>query len=891
MPARSPRASKLKSVNGKLVSAKSKTGDPKCSKAMSDWKKTPKGGTVPAGVFAILGKCRAMARQNRTAEKQQTSGKMAPGRGTWQRSDRARQLVAQRAEARPKADPKASAKAAKDAERAQKADAREKAKAAAQALREEKAAAKAAAKATRDEHRAQEKTGRAAKVGRDAREKADIKGLGAPKLDHKNAAKLPPLDRARALRDRLDERGATLHARADAHEKEAKRAERDRQAAVTTEPRKAGQLNRYRKYTEAEAAKLRDRGRKTEERRDKIGEALANRQRAANAADTPEAFAAKVNAGIAGVPASGRFANDPTGRAFIGDLYEHMAAKDPGIRAMGLAGFKAKLLEANAVGRVEMARLDMPQGVDPKRIADSHTKFYNADFHLVREGRKPTAKLAAPKADASKADAARSIAAKVKGIMQRLKPKPKAGGFALDGKAEAPAWKTAEFFNTPTKSQKGRVPLFDDDMPADSLPGQTSMFSRSSDARNGGQPIRDRPKYGASFEPAGKASASELAAQIRADKLAGRDPAKRAKKAARLKQMRADAAKANVDPESHADHAPGHVGKVPAAALNVDPDRFQYKMAPGTGGATGSLAGVKKWDDNLGGVVQVWKDPANGKTYVVNGHNRAHLAKTMGVDKLAVRYVGAKDAGQAKAIGALTNIAEGRGNAVDAAKFFRETTLSRQDLEARGIPMREKIATDGIALANLEKGLFNKAVQGEIPQERAVIIGNSGLGHDEQKALMKLVEKRPKNMPISNGTLRELADEVRHAPTATKRTASLFGDDEETINLAVQKAALTDHVKQRLGSDKKLFGTVAKSKAAEKLTAAGNSIDTAKSGAISREAAEALDVFDRLKRVNGPIASELNAAAARLHAGEPSKKVYSDVYAKILASIPKAQRL
>ena len=63
MPAKMSAGSRTQLVKhkltGKLVSAKSKTGNPMCSQAMSQWKS---GGMTPA-VAAILGKCRAMAYQ------------------------------------------------------------------------------------------------------------------------------------------------------------------------------------------------------------------------------------------------------------------------------------------------------------------------------------------------------------------------------------------------------------------------------------------------------------------------------------------------------------------------------------------------------------------------------------------------------------------------------------------------------------------------------------------------------------------------------------------------------------------------------------------------------------------------------------------------------------
>ena len=153
------------------------------------------------------------------------------------------------------------------------------------------------------------------------------------------------------------------------------------------------------------------------------------------------------------------------------------------------------------------------------------------------------------------------------------------------------------------------------------------------------------------------------------------------------------------------------VRSVPTQDLTLDPRRFQYKLNTSPEGVTDLLKG-KRWNDDLAGVISVWHDPADGKTYVVNGHHRAILAKETGTPEVAVRYLKAPDAASARAIGALQNIAEGRGTPVDAAKFFRDSGLTPKDLEAKGISMGEATAANGVALSRLSPQLFDDAVSG-----------------------------------------------------------------------------------------------------------------------------------------------------------------------------------
>jgi len=333
---------------------------------------------------------------------------------------------------------------------------------------------------------------------------------------------------------------------------------------------------------------------------------------------------------------------------------------------------------------------------------------------------------------------------------------------------------------------------------------------------------------------------------------------------------------------------PGSVAEVSIDQLNLDPDRFQYKLVHGATGSSGSLSGVKKFDKNLAGIVQVWHDPADGKDYIVNGHNRANLAKQLGESEITVRYLDVKDAAEARAVGALTNIAEGRGNALDAAKFFNDTGLNKADLDAKGIPLREKIATDGLALSSLEPTLFRKVIDGDMPTERAVIVGSSGLDHTQQRSLVDLVDQAEKRKrKVTNETIRELGDSVKASSQREETQFDLFGATQSVKDNALERATLQAHVKQRLSREKKLFGTVGKSKAASDLEKAGNIIDVATSQKISKEAALTLGIFDGLKNVSGPVSSALNKAADRIVAGESLKKVQDDLYKQISDDLPK----
>lgn len=655
-----PKASPLKRVGGKLASAKSKTGNPACSKAMSDWVRNRKGGTVPEGTYSILAKCRAQSRQNKQATAKQAAGKLAAGRGTWQRTERAKELLAARAQKRTATSPKSSGFS----------------------LKQDSAAGR---KATTFENRGPGRTGMMFDMKR-----GDLPG----------------------------------------------------QTSIFDKVKAVG--------TGAAKAKP----------------------------DLPE-FGKRVHVAVASVPESKRVG----GLVWVHHAHQEYQKKHGPIP---LDDFKSQLAEANNKRHLDLGRADVVEAFKSGDVKASTIDHMGGRFNFIR--------VAPPTA-------------------------PISGG--------------------------------------DHVAASTAPMS-----------MRER-----------------IAHQRLAKDLTGET---RRRAADKLGKARTKLKEATRDPGAHTDHSPGATVNLKTDLIHFDPQRFQYKMAQTDlkTGAVGSLAGVKHFDPELAGTVQVWKDPDDGKVYVVNGHNRLDLARKLKAGRISARFLDAPNAEQARAKGAITNIAEGRGTAIDAAKFFRDTGHTRETLEGRGVPLREKIATDGLALTSLEKGLFNRVIDGSIPQERAVIIGGSGLPHEQQKALVDLVDKLPRNREVNNATLRELTDTVKAAGSKATTTKSLFGDEVDDQSLAIHRASLQATIKQRLGREKRLFGTVAKSKAAEDLARAGNQINTAESGKISQDAAIALGGFDLLKNLSGPVSKTLNQASERIHAGENPRKVTDETYRIILKQLP-----
>ena len=166
---------------------------------------------------------------------------------------------------------------------------------------------------------------------------------------------------------------------------------------------------------------------------------------------------------------------------------------------------------------------------------------------------------------------------------------------------------------------------------------------------------------------------------------------------------------AAIPPQAEGSPLGGVVAQLPPSELSTDPERFQFKQdAIGKGGVTDKFKDTTQWNSDNSGILSVWKDPADGKTYVVNGHHRLEMANRLGAPTVTVRYLDAANAAEARMKGALINIAEDQGTSIDAAKVFRDSGMTEADLQKQGIKLDGRIAKEGQSLANLEPNLFNQ---------------------------------------------------------------------------------------------------------------------------------------------------------------------------------------
>jgi hypothetical protein len=316
---------------------------------------------------------------------------------------------------------------------------------------------------------------------------------------------------------------------------------------------------------------------------------------------------------------------------------------------------------------------------------------------------------------------------------------------------------------------------------------------------------------------------------------------------------------------------PGSVAELPLKDIHLDPVRFQFKQNVGARGVSDKLKDVSTWDPDMAGMTHVWRDPEDGQIYAVNGHHRVDLANRLDVPTMTSRFLKANTAQEARTAGALINIGEGNGTALDAAKLFRESGMTAADLESRGVAIKGEVASQGLALAKLDPHLFAKVASGEMPMERGAIIGGGLDNPADQRQLFDVLEKSEQaGKRMTNDQVGEMIRLANGDQTAkfTETQHSLFGDEEVTRSLIKEKAEVSDYIRKRLGQERQLFATVGTERAASHLGATGNVIVAGDNAKVALQTSQAQLLYDKLSTSAGDVSDQLNSAATALAKGQ-----------------------
>lgn len=328
----------------------------------------------------------------------------------------------------------------------------------------------------------------------------------------------------------------------------------------------------------------------------------------------------------------------------------------------------------------------------------------------------------------------------------------------------------------------------------------------------------------------------------------------------------------DTSPRYAADH---DVVRVPLADINVDPQRFQFKLDTNEKGASEKLKGVRQWNDDAAGIVYVWRDPADGKVYAVNGHHRVDLAQRLNRPDLRAKFIDLPTAAEARAEGAMQNLREGQGTEFDAAKLMRDSGMTPKNLEDAGVALNDQRMKKAIGLANLREDFFNAAINGRAPVEWFAMVGEHVPDQSQQQAVFEAIEKSPPR------NASELLQRIRQYNAATEEQSSLFGAGEMN-HLINERASVVSKLLSELKTDARVMRSLADAAQAKRVEAeTGSTINAEAAGKKSTELKDVSGVLNDLAYRGGPIGSAITKAAQRLANGESLNDVIQSVLPEV----------
>ena len=304
----------------------------------------------------------------------------------------------------------------------------------------------------------------------------------------------------------------------------------------------------------------------------------------------------------------------------------------------------------------------------------------------------------------------------------------------------------------------------------------------------------------------------------------------------------------------------GQLAMVPVEVIQLDPSRYQFRLAHSATGTTNRLKGASRFRPELAGVLLVWMDPT-GVTWLCDGHHRLALAARCGVGVVACLYIEAADPIAARQIAAVANLAAGHASAIDAARYLRDEGSTDQ-LRAYGVSLSTGLIQQATQLLGLAPELFGKACTGQLSESFALALAMVQ-GHPQQLALLAQARKRCWKIE----KLKEAASLAEGARVvATGDPADLFGGmySDPTTDLDALLSIRTE-IRKQLNREVRALSVASGQLSSELLEAKGCAVfDRTLSQQNKVESTKVLATFEKLAQFQGPIATMIAELAAQV---------------------------
>lgn len=297
----------------------------------------------------------------------------------------------------------------------------------------------------------------------------------------------------------------------------------------------------------------------------------------------------------------------------------------------------------------------------------------------------------------------------------------------------------------------------------------------------------------------------------------------------------------------------------------VDARTFQFKGGGDEFGVTDRLRGITKWNPRLAGTVTIY-EYADGRLFVADGHQRVGLARRLMTEdpnlniKLygyRLREVDGVSPKEAMVQAAMTNIAQGTGTVIDAAKIARMDVERFRSMIGRDMPPTSEIVRQARDMMDLTEDAFDAVINKVIPSNYGAVVGRILKERPElqQAAIAILAKAEPANVFQAEAIVRQ----VREADFDVATQQSLFGEEMVVESLYTERARVLDRAVKTLSQDRAAFANLVRN--AENIESAGNVLDRSVNQRRADLDGQAIALVQTLANRKGPLSDALSDAA------------------------------
>lgn len=240
------------------------------------------------------------------------------------------------------------------------------------------------------------------------------------------------------------------------------------------------------------------------------------------------------------------------------------------------------------------------------------------------------------------------------------------------------------------------------------------------------------------------------------------------------------------------------IAETPVAELKLSKDVPQFKAAADEEGIVVPLKG-KKYERVGTAPIQVWQR-LNGDMEVISGRHRFDLAKRTGEQTIPAQIFKEADgfnADMAAIMDAELNIRDEKGTTKDYVNYFKQTGLSKEDYESRGL-LDGKTGQRAYAVTNQGSDELVQALNADqISDEAAYQIASAAPNDARLQALgMKLAQDR---------SITQAVNTMRAAKTIPvvegETTGDMFGFDDSAMKTAEEMGRIAARRQREISSD------------------------------------------------------------------------------------------